>query len=673
MIIETISVRNFRSILNETLRCESMTVLVGANGTGKSSFLRALDLFYNLAPKVETEDFYDRDTSKNIVISVTFTCLGNEAKREYAKYLQGDKLTVERVIAMQDGRVTMKYHGASLQCAAFKKVRDAFSVKDRGKTAKAEYESIRQLAGYTTLPAWTNLPAATEALSAWETSNSGQCVYERDDGQFFGFKEVGNAKLERFTRFLFVPAVRDATNDATEGRGSVLTSLMELVVRSSIAKQDEVKRLQEKIQTQYEEIMSPEKRPELGALATEITTTLRTFVPEASIELTWQSLGQINLPPPQADVKLVEDGYSSAVIRSGHGLQRAYILTMLQHLARAQSSTEYIKAADDFQQSDDSTQSLPNLILAIEEPELYQHPSRQRYLAIILMQLAKGKTPGVADNTQVIYCTHSPLFVGIDRLDQMRILRKQLVEPEKPKATKVISTTLDFVAQKVRESDGMKSTKYTGDTLGIRLRAIMTPWMNEGFFADAVVLVEGQDDQAVVLGTARANSIDLESLGITVIPCGGKNNLDRPAIIFRQLQIPVYLIWDGDKGKGQTMGKCDKCGRRLDKKADPADNRRLLSIVGGEPTDWPNCVEDSYACFAHNLEATLADEIGEELFETLLEKFRNEYGISERNHAIKNPTIIELIVRDAKVQHKTSPTLEKIVTKIVALRPMAKA
>ena len=39
---------------------------------------------------------------------------------------------------------------------------------------------------------------------------------------------------------------------------------------------------------------------------------------------------------------------------------------------------------------------MPNLILGTEEPELYQHPSRQRHLASILWQLPNGQIPGVA-------------------------------------------------------------------------------------------------------------------------------------------------------------------------------------------------------------------------------------------------------------------------------------
>jgi putative ATP-dependent endonuclease of OLD family len=46
MILHSIDVKNFRSILNEGMVFDSVTALVGANGTGKSSFLHALNLFY---------------------------------------------------------------------------------------------------------------------------------------------------------------------------------------------------------------------------------------------------------------------------------------------------------------------------------------------------------------------------------------------------------------------------------------------------------------------------------------------------------------------------------------------------------------------------------------------------------------------------------------------------
>lgn len=649
MIIESINVRNFRSILDETLYCEQLTALVGANGTGKSSFLKAIDLFYNSSPKIDPEDYYDRDTSREITVAITFKNLSEDARERFSNYMQGETLTVERVFPWLGGKFSSNYHGASLQNEDFAPIRVAAGAKEK----KVAYEKLRKIPEYRDLPQWKNQNDAMTALKDWEAGNPEKCVRQRDDGQFFGFKEVGKGYLGRFTRFLFIPAVRDASEDAAEGRGSVLTGLMDLVVRSVLANKEEVKQLREETQKQYEEIMNPSQLVELNTLATQLTETLKTFVPDAVVDLSWLPLEDVNIPMPKADIKLIEDGYSAAVFRTGHGLQRAFILTMLQHLAVAQKSASIKAEPGEPPENSEEKTGLPHLFLAIEEPELYQHPNRQRHLAKILMQLASGTTPGVAENTQIIYGTHSPLFVGIDRIDQIRLLRKETDLPNKPKITRIVRTTLDKVAEIVWKADGEPAPQYTGETLVPRLQAIMTPWMSEGFFADVVVLVEGEDDRSAILGTARALGHDLESMGFSVIPCGGKTNLDRPAAIFRQLGIPVYMIWDGDEGE---------------KDAKPEDNHRLLRLMGQEVQDWPCQVHGNYACFAKNIETTLREEIGPEDFDTMLAECQGDLCIPKKKHALKNPLIVSAIIQKAQKQQKKSQTIETIIARIISLK-----
>jgi hypothetical protein len=212
---------------------------------------------------------------------------------------------------------------------------------------------------------------------------------------------------------------------------------------------------------------------------------------------------------------------------------------MLQHLAKAQSKPEADSGTSTQSSPTGTGASLPNLVLAIEEPELYQHPNRQRHLAKILLQLSGGKTPGVAESTQIIYATHSPLFVGLDRINQARLRRKNTAVAGKPKATRIISTSLTQVADVLWKANGEVGERFTEATLLPRLQTTMTPWMSEGFFADVVVLVEGEDDRAAILGVAKAMGHELESSGLSVIPCGGKTNLDRPSVTFQQWGIPV--------------------------------------------------------------------------------------------------------------------------------------
>jgi len=673
MIIESVRVKNFRSILDESLSCDELTALVGPNGCGKSTFLRALDLFYNTSPKIDVEDFYNSDTTAEIVIGITYAALSTEAAELFSTYLQGGKLTVERVFKWDNAKFSTTYHGASLQHPEFHKIRDGLTVKDRGKTARSEYDALSATPEFATLPAWSNLGAVEPALTKWEADHPDKCTRQRDDGRFFGFTEVGQGYLGRFTRFLFIPAVRDASDDAAEGRGSVLTDLMDMVVRSVIANKHAVRNLREETQQKYEEIMRPENLAELQGLWGQLSKTLQTFVPNASVDLRWLPLDQIKIEMPKADVKLVEDRYATAVHRTGHGLQRAFILTMLQHLAIAQSADENKPEESVVGESKPSEAQpgpkiiLPNLVLAIEEPELYQHPNRQRHLAKIFLQLASGSTPGVAEKTQIIYATHSPLFVGLDRFNQIRLLRKTDNGENKPKVTKVIGTTLDKVAEKLWEVDGSRGDKYTGKSLSLRLHAIMTPWINEGFFADTVVLVEGEDDYAAILGMASAMNKNLESIGVSIIPVSGKRSLDRPALIFKEFGIPVYMLWDSDGDKGETAGVCATCSKPLDGKPDPADNHRLLRIVGKKEEDWPDHQEPHYGCFKRDLESTLKTEIGNDFFEKLLCECQAEFGIPKRKHAVKNPTVISTLIERAQKEGKTSSTLEKVVLSILKL------
>lgn len=651
MIVKALHVQNFRSIFDERIDCDNLTVLVGRNGTGKSSFLRALEMFYDPKATVSKEDFYAEDTSKEIEIAVTFTDLGTEEKSLFAPYLDGNDLIVARIFSVS-AKKSGTYHGMKFQNPDFTEIRNA-----GGKTEiRNKYGEVRNLQKYSVLPSVRNADQVEEELKKWEAANPGPCTRMRDDGQFFGFTGVGQGYLGRHTRFIHIPAVRDASDDATEGKGSCVTEIMDLVVRRTLASRKDFVALKDDTQKKYREIMDPAKLTELSGLQTQLSDTLRYYAPEANVSMEWARLVDIDFPLPKTEVKLHEDGYKSSVQRTGHGLQRAFILTMLQHLVAAkgvEAATEE-GFASEAEIPEQGEPQLPGLVLAIEEPELYQHPSRQRHMASVLLKLSQGTIPGVAKRTQVLYSTHSPLFVGLDRFEQIRLLRKADHVAGKPRVTKAVKAELDAVAEEIWVAGGSQGSKYTADTLHPRLQAVMTPWVNEGFFADVAVLVEGEDDRAAILGVAVSMGHNFDSDGISVIPCIGKNNLDRPLVIFRCLGIPVYVIWDGDHSE---------TGARAE------DNHKLLRLVGQSKEDWPCGVKDQHACFKSELETTLAEEIGKEMFDRLLVAEQGQLGIPRKKDALKNPVVLQHIVENAAVEGKTSATLRGIVEKIVALKP----
>ena len=86
--------------------------------------------------------------------------------------------------------------------------------------------------------------------------------------------------------------------------------------------------------------------------------------PDAHVQLKWQQDPDksVRIDEPFAQIVAGEGSFSGNLARFGHGLQRAYLLALLQELSRTGAETE------------------PTLLLAVEEPELYQHPPQCRHI-----------------------------------------------------------------------------------------------------------------------------------------------------------------------------------------------------------------------------------------------------------------------------------------------------
>ena len=656
MLIKIVRVKNFRSVKEETLHCESLTALVGANGSGKSTFLKALHLFYEISPQIDQRDWYDSDQTQEIEISITFSDLGPRERERFSSYLDGEELTVDRVFSFSENRIHQKYFGSRLGIQEFKSVRNASNATE----ARKQYQGLDREGQFIGLPSWANRDQALEALRIWEEQHPEQCARGRDEGQFFGFTEVGRGYLGQFTRLIYVPAVRDAGSDADEGKDSPVKEIVDLVVRNALATHKSIQELKQQTKQRYDEIVDPSNLVGLRKLEDQLNLTLATYVTDAKVELDWLPSGEVQLPMPKTDVTLSEDGYPCTVNRSGHGLQRAFILTMLQHLAVTRPVGESAgpagNGAPEATTPDAASEERSDLILCIEEPEVYQHPNRQRHFASLLLKLAVGTIEGVARKTQVIYSTHSPMFVGLDRFDQVRVFRKKMLVQHKPKCTTLTRATMDQIAEKLWEVKGKPGTKYTASTLLPRLQPIMTTWMNEGFFADVVVLVEGEGDLAALAGVAKTRDISLDALGISVIPGIGKNNLDRLALIFGALEIPTYVVWDSDRSQFENGG------------ADTSrTNKLLLKLLGEAEVDYPAVVNEKFACFQDKLETTLKEELGSDLFNRIVAQLQEEFGIESPNDCLKKSAMVSELLKRAKADGKSCATLELILDMILEL------
>lgn len=667
MRLRSIGVRNFRAIEDLHVDLAPQTAILGGNGCGKSTLLRAIERFFGQQSSMEADDFFANDLTRAIEIELTFHDFNEVELELFDSRIHNGEMTVTRVFEAGGGRGNGSYYGSTLKHAGFDVIRSLEGARERS----AAYNQVRMGEQYATLPSVQRADQIPAALEGWESEHRDECELGRDDGRFFGFTNVAKGALQKATSFVFVPAVRDASADSIDAKGAVVAKLMELVVRSAIQKRQDIRDFQDRITHEFQAITDPTQLPELGNLADDLSQTLQLFYNEAGVALEWRSVEEFNIPLPAADVFLDDEGFRGPVDRKGHGLQRAFVVTLLQHLARASSQAaeraeiELREAAEAPANGEErrsqagAARAMPGLILAIEEPELYQHPTKQRHFARVLSELSSGLIPGVATSTQVIFASHSSLFVSVDRFEQIRIARRIPSESTSLKTCAIRSATLNGIVEKLERAHAKPVGTFTAESLRARLH-ILGPELAEGFFANLVVLVEGVSDRAAIIAAAQAAGADFEALGIAVLPVGGKRNLDRPALIFSEFGIPIYVVWDCDSSKDGA------------ERTDAATmNKALQRLCGVEETnlsDFVACVSARYACFDDKLETTMRAEIGADEFRSYLDEVKAEYGVAKSRDALKTPVIVTEVLRLVGRRGLQSQTLNEIVAAILKLR-----
>lgn len=644
MRLSKIRVKNFRAARDVELTIGNQMTLIGGNGVGKSCVLKAVERFFGKSTAVSEDDFFQRNTEDPIEIALTFSSFSEGEAEVFASRIHGNELHVARVFRSDAAKDNGKYFGLTDKHVPF----DAVRLADGATNARREYNALRENEKYSDLPAVRAAGDIEEHLLSWENEHPEECDLDRDAGQFQGFTNVFRGSFNKHVSFVFVPAVKDAKDDVIDSKNSAIGQLLELLVKSVLEQRRDIVEFKERSTAEYEKLTSKENLKELDALSGDLTETLEVYYEDTAIDLEWQPIEPFSVPLPTADVLITEQGFRGPIGGKGHGLQRALIFTLLQHLASVSNGDEPDNAEADSALNEDGR----SLILAIEEPELYQHPTKQRHLSRVLSEISDGKHKGVLANTQIIACSHSPYFISTDKFDQIGLANRIIDDPDVGPECKVRSVSYQDISEKLAAVWDADPEQYTIDALKARLHILNTR-VAEGFFANLALIVEGKSDWAAITAAAELAKVDFEAKGIAVLPVGGKSNIDRVALIFRELGIPTYLVWDCDNDKADEA----------DKKVEA--NKALQRICGVEkPENILETVNDQFACFEECLEMKLIQEIPE--LDDFVQQSGHVYGISGRKKILKNPVAMASVLQLAATAGQKSQFLDDIISKAAA-------
>ncbi|WP_431836636.1 AAA family ATPase [Cellulomonas sp. Y8] len=573
MRIGSARIKNFRSLRELVIDFDEYTALVGPNGAGKSSILYAIDWFFR-GGALTDDDFHrgsaaieePGDGDQCVSVSVTFVGLTAQDRLRLGGYGRGETATFKRTWAVGERRD--KIVGNALQGPGFEAVRSGRLVSE----FRPAYDRLRaDFPELADLGARPTQDACIEELSRWEDDPSHKHLLveqiDVDATHLFGIN--GTTVLSQCSRMVLVPAALDiAAQVGTSAKKTALHDLVGALMAAAGEQAHAAWRAKHsaalaELQAAVEESVTSSTKIQ----AERVNNRLASLVPGTEVHFTpslpeWEPHTEVSV---RTDV--VVNGVANDVARQGHGVQRAVMMTMLQALVPDEAGARAAHTVADEDGEGDAEERLkaeldrlPCLIIAIEEPEIYQHPIRARNFARVLSELASDS------RVQVIVATHSPYFVKPERFASLRRVSIHGVE------TRVRQTRVADVAAAVGKTEA--------DVEKIVQKFLPTAF-SEAFFSDRVVLVEGDTDKAVVEMVAAACGTPLDAAGISVVESGGKTCMRIPYEILTQLGISTHTIVDGDALRASAKYASDPEGEARASASNRAQTEGVVAWLPG--------------------------------------------------------------------------------------------
>jgi len=572
MILREIRIQNFRSAKDTgAFPVPRLFAFVGENNCGKSNIMAAMDsLMSGGTGGVSKTDF--NDPALPIVMKGTFSNLSKSEKRRWQSYLVNSELILEKHLTLgiddRTGKekVSAEFHGYRGEPKSWFLSVPKIEEKEGSRPKWLDIVNNNGLPDYFLKDGKCNKGLFSKALERYLLENTVE--YDQPDlsqTQALGLQSNVIASLPTVH---FLKAITDYS-DEIDKRSSTTTfrRLMGDLSERMLKNDPEYNKIEAalmKIRSLLNSLGDDASVPRLKALSTiesKITDLLKRLMP---------SVKAISLSVKVDEAKdifssgisiAVDDGVETDVLAKGHGLQRCLVFTLLQTLIMSQREQLVPHARVDTEVS--------SIILAVEEPELYIHPQLSKLVFDAMKDFSK--------TDQVIYSTHSPLFVDAFDHNSIAIVTKPSIDK---------GTVVKTCDQEAFEGLSVEKV-FKGLTR-------LNPAINEMFFAKRVLLVEGPEDQiaitAFLLNAAKIQN-RIEEIDWSIIIAGGKEAIPFFQRVLNGFSIPYVVLHDIDITEDM---------KRDDVATNKKTNETICSLARGNPVvTFPVTLEQSLGLSCH--------------------------------------------------------------------------
>lgn len=527
MRMTKLTISNYRALRDVSIPLSHFGCLIGENNSGKSSFLQALSLFFS-GSKLSTANYFDE--SKPIRIEIVFEDIGDA---DLARLVDEHRGRVRDII--KDGcLVLVRHYGtdgkSSLMYNKLMPTDERFSSDRIGELLKGQRAGQAFVNRVTevfpeiqdVIDTNMNQDAMRQKIQEHADSLPDHQKVAKDPPLPTG---IDKSIIPMLPDPIYIPAVKDLADDIKTTESTPFGKILSILLRAVENKLPDAQKLFEELNSKLNQVRQAD-----GTVIDDrldevklIESTVEKYVRESFADVALR----ISIPPPElktifsSAVIYANDGVEGLLETKGDGLRRAIVFSILRSYVELRAKLKPADTTENDEQDADAASA--SYLLLFEEPELFLHPKGQHILFDALRLFAK--------DYHVLVTTHSPMFFGPNATETFVKLCKT--------SDSDISDKPYTQVQPVDLSDMTSKDQF---------QIICFENNNAAFFADTVVLVEGDSDYLLFPHIARTlnRAWDVERVSVHFARITGKGNIRRYRDFFKRFDVRVPVIADLD-------------------------------------------------------------------------------------------------------------------------------
>lgn len=539
MRLEYFYIKGFRRIFETTIYCGDATFLIGENNIGKSSVLKALEVFFTETGKLSEEDFFKIDEidfqATEVILEGKLVDLPDEANE-----WRGFK-----------GRIHKEnINGKDTNCIYYRKTysKGATSpkreMKSFNKVISATYADCKTLNEFISKGISEELitdifqdTVRDKAIPAkekdkleliaelWEVQ-PGESEWANNPGGI-----EGNITI-RLPKFLLIPA--ENRKEEIDGSNGTLQKTMKELFEDVRDTSENYKQAQHYLDLLASELDPKDENKEFGKMIRDINQIISGVFTDTKIHI------DTNLSDPSSSIKPSFDIEMSSNVRTkperqGMGSIRSTVFALLryreQFVQRKQAEGVLIRP----------------IIIGFEEPEMYLHPNAASLMRDKIYELA------TSSNSKIICTTHSPYMIDLSKRIDNEDYPKQVLNLFKLEKNEELNHN---VCRSIAFNTSEAYTTLQGEDKDfIKFILKIDDYVAKVFFCKRVIVIEGDTEEILLKETVNRLEVGRRKKFLSnyqIVKARGKATIISLVKYLKALSITPFVIHDQDTEDGAT-------------------------------------------------------------------------------------------------------------------------